>query len=251
MAKGDLKKFIKRRPSWFWWTLAQLLAAAFVIASWSTCLFLFNFPERPTNYNLLRKLKRLTPVVSYEPLEAPDGASGDAQELLTKFYPLEKEQLAAHNRHFKRNYITNFLKPEVVNYVEGTYRVTHTRPLTEDDFFHPGLAVRAQAIVQTDELNEANLYPVILELLFPLRNAPTGPVFPKDHLFQFKYLDHRALILHIAKLGSEREPILCLTIVPLAFPNYKKADDTPLPLADPDPLNVAATFPAMEENRSD
>ena len=169
MAKGDLKKFIKRRPSWFWWTLAQLLAAAFAIASWSICLFLFNFPERPTNYNLLRKLKRLTPVVSYEPLEAPDGASGDAQELLTKFYPLEKEQHTAHTRHFKRNYITNFLKPEVVNYVEGTYPVTHTRPLTEDDFFHPGLAVRAQAIVQTDELNEASLYLSLIHISEPTR----------------------------------------------------------------------------------
>lgn len=253
MAKGILIEFLKRRPSWFWWTLIQLLAAAFAIASWNICLFLFNFPERPFNYELLHKLNRLTPVVSYDPLEAPDGASADPQELLTKFYSLDREQLAAHNLHFKRNYITNFIKPEVVNYIEGSYRVTTSRDLTEDDFFHPGLAVRAQAVIQTAERNELSPYPVVIEILFPLEATPTDELFPVGHLFEFKYLDHRALILHAAKLGSQNEPSICLSVVPLSFENYRipDSDQSPLPLANPDPLKVDAVFPAMKENREE
>ena len=251
MAKGELKSFLKRRPPWFWWALANLLAAAFAVASWSTCLYLFNFPERPGNYDLLRKLKRLTPVASYPYPNAPEGASGEPQDLLTKFYSLDRKQLQAHNRYFKRNLITNFKKPEVVHYVEGSYRVTHVRPLTSDDFFHPGLAVRAQATVLTDELNEPSPYPVILELLFPFADEPSPNLFPVGRQLDFKYVNHRAYILHAAQIGRDNEPAVCLTVVPLSYDNYRDPEDRLLPLADPDPLNLEARFPAMEENRPD
>ena len=141
----DLKKFLRRRPPWFWWTLAQLLAGAFAVASWSFCLFLFSLPERPWNYDLLRKFGRIAPVVAYDPLEAPEGTSADPQGLLSKFYTLDDEVLEAYNIHYKRNYITNFAKPEAVHYVEGTYRLTRTRPLSDEDFFSPGLAARLEA----------------------------------------------------------------------------------------------------------
>lgn len=250
MAKGELKKFIKRRPPWFWWALANLLAAAFVVASWSTCLYLFDFPERPANYELLRKIKRIAPVVSYDYPDAPDGASGDPKDLLNKFYALDEKQLAAHNRYFLRNFITNFKKAKVVNYVEGSYRVTHSRALTSQDFFPRGLVVRAQATVQTDELNEPSPYPVILEILFPLRESSDPTPFPVGHQFDFKYVDHRAYILHAAKIGSHNEPMICLTIVPLTHQNYRTPQGGALPLADPDPLNLRAQFPVMDENRT-
>jgi len=249
VAKCELKKLIKRRPPWFWWTLANLLAAAFAVASWSTCLYLFDFPERPANYELLRKIKRISPVISYDHLDAPAGASGDPQELLTKFYSVEAEQLTVQNRYFLRNYITNFNKAEIVNYVEGSYRVTQSRALTKKDFFHPGLVVRAQAVVQTDELNEPSPYPVILEILFPLRELPSENLFPVGYQFDFKYVDHRAYILHAAKIGRHNEPTVCLTVVPLTHNNYLAPDGQPLPLVDPDPLNLKARFPVMDENQ--
>jgi len=251
VAKGDLKKFIKRRPSWFWWILANLLAAAFAVSTWSVCLYLFNFPERPANYELLHKLKRLPRVNSYEPFNAPDGSGAEAQDLLSRFFSLPDDQLAAHNRYFKRNYITNFKNPEVVSYVVGSFRVTHARALTAEDFFHPGLAVRAQATVQTDELAEQSPYPVILELLLPFRDEPAGTVFPAGHTFDLSKIDHRGYILHAAKLGRDNEPTVCLTVVPIAYPNYADPTGKPLPLASPDPLNVAARFPLMEQNRAD
>ncbi len=247
----DLKKFLRRRPPWFWWTLAQLLAGAFAVASWSFCLFLFSLPERPWNYDLLRKFGRIAPVVAYDPLEAPEGTSADPQGLLSKFYTLDDEVLEAYNIHYKRNYITNFAKPEAVHYVEGTYRLTRTRPLSDEDFFSPGLAARLEAIVQTDELAEPSPYPVIIELLLPLETPAAGELFPEGHAFDLKFLEHRALILHAERSGTANEPRVCLTVVPLAFENYFDPEGDPLPLAPPEPLVVDALFPVMAENRSE
>lgn len=247
--KKNIKKFIRRRPSWFWWTLANLSAAAFAVASWSYCLFLFNYPERPTNYDLLRYIKRLKPVQVYAPLEAPEGSSADPQGLLTRFYNMEGDQLVAHNLRFKRNYITNFHKPEVVTYVEGIFRVRNSRNLTEDDFFFPGQAVTVEAIVQADELAQPSPYPVLLELMLPTREEPSGPLFETDHLFDFKKIDHRILVLHAAKWGNRTDPTICLTVVPLSFENFLSAKETPLPLSPPEPLNVEGLFPLMEDHR--
>lgn len=249
MSREAVKEFIRSRPSIFWWTLLNALAAAFAVASWSICLYLFKFPERPTNYDVLRKLQRLTPVVAFDPLEAEDGTSAEPQDLLKRFYSLPDDQLAAYNRHFKRNYLTNFAKPEVVNYVEGSYRVTGARLLTPQDLFHPGLVVRAQATVLTDELTEPSPYPVIIELLLPTAEDPAPDLFPAGHVFTFSKVDHRAYILHAARIGSPNEPTACLTVVPLAYPNYLAPDGAPLALAPPDPLNMAATFPVMEQDR--
>ena len=247
----DFKEFIKKRPRWFWWTLAHLLAGAFAAASWSFCLFLFSLPERTWNYETLRKLGRITPVKTYDPIEAPEGTSADPQGLLARYYTLDQEQLQAHNLHYKRNYITNFAKPEVVHYVEGSYRVTGLRPLTGEDFFHPGLVARLEAMVRTDELADPSPYPVILELLLPFESSPGAGPFSSGHQFDLRFLDHRALILHAVRTGSEKEPGLCLTVVPLAFENYFDQEGNALPLAPPEPLRVAAPFPVMAENRLD
>lgn len=247
--KKNIKKFIRRRPSWFWWTLANLSAAAFAVASWSVCLYLFNFPEHPFNYDFLRKLQRIKPVVAYAPLEAPEGSSADPTGLLTRFYNLETDQLLAHNLRFKRNYITNFHKPEVVTYVEGTFRVRSSRNLTEEDFFYPGQVVTVEAVVQADELAQPSPYPVLLELLLPTREDPPGPLFEIDHLFDFKKIEHRILVLHATQWGNRTDPTICLTVVPLSFENLLTTAGSPLSLAPPEPLNVSAPFPVVAEHR--
>ena len=172
-------------------------------------------------------------MVAYDPLEAPEGTSSDPQGLLSKFYALDEEVLEAYNMHYKRNYITNFTKPEVVHYVEGSYRLTATRPLTGRDFFSPGVAARLEAIVQTDELGEPSPYPVIIELLLPLKSPTNEALFPEGQSFDLKFLEHRALILHAERSGTANEPKVCLTVVPLAFENYLDPEGNPLPLSAP------------------
>ena len=100
-------------------------------------------------------------------------------------------------------------------------------------------------------LDEPSPYPVIVELLFPFQAEPTSNHFPQDPVFEFRKVEHRALILHAEKIGAENEPTVCLTLVPFAYTNYLDPDEKPLPFADPDPLNMKAQFPAMEQNRSE
>ena len=142
--KKKILETVRRRPPFFWWILANLLAAAFAVVSWTTCLYIFNYPEKPTNYELLRKLKRLAPIAEFTPLDSPDGDPANPQVAFSKFISIENKALTALNTRLRRNYITNFKDPKFVTYAEGDFRVTHLRPLTPDDFFHPGVLVRLE-----------------------------------------------------------------------------------------------------------
>ena len=55
--------------------------------------------------------------------------------------------------------------------------------------------------------------------------------------------------MHVCKSGSKEEPLICLTVIPLAYANHQAPDGKPLALTPPDPLNLAAPFPVMKENR--
>jgi hypothetical protein len=106
------------------------------------------------------------------------------------------------------------------------------------------------ATVLTDELNAPSAYPVILELLLPLPEETPAGLYPDGHVFEFKKLDHRILVLHAARVGRDKDPTTCLTVVPLSFENLQGPDGAPLPLASPDPLNMKAPFPVMDENQA-
>lgn len=252
MPRKEIKEFIRKRPSIFWWTLANLIAAAFAIVSWTTCLYIFNFPEKTANYELLRKLKRLPPVQSFTPKESPEGDPATPKVAFKRFFPIEDKALTALNAKLKRNYLTNFKDGKFVIYVEGDYRVTHLRPLTPTDFFEPGIAVRAQAFVAPDALNELTEptdYPVVLEILLPLGRKGGQPPFKVGDIVKFNMTTHRTAVLHVTRHGSKEDPLICLTVVPLAYENHQASDGTPLALAPPDPLNLIAPFPVMKENR--
>ena len=91
----------------------------------------------------------------------------------------------------------------------------------------------------------------LLELLLPLKSSADVVLFSAGHQFDLKFLEHRALILHAARTGTDKDPRICLTVVPLSFENYLDSEGNTLPLSAPDPLRVAATFPVMKENRKE
>ena len=252
MPRDAIQKIARKRPPIFWWILANLLAAAFAVISWTTCLYIFNFPEKAANYDLLRKLKRLPPVLDFAPSEAPEGDPANPKVTFKKFFPVEERALDALNARLKRNYLTNFKDGSYLTYVEGDYRVTELRPLTTTDFFHPGLALRLQAFVVPDEvneLNEATDYPVVLELLLPGSEDLNASFFKVGDLLSFNMPAHRLAVLHVSRVSERSEPVICLTAVPLSYVNHRNADGKALPLAPPDPLNLVAPFPVMKENR--
>lgn len=246
------KKFlatVRRRPPIFWWVLANLLAGAFAVVSWTTCLYIFNYPEKPANYELMRKLKRLPPVAEFTPLDSPEGDPANPPAAFRKFFSIESKALSALNTRLRRNYIANFKNAKFVTYIEGDYRVTHLRKLTPDDFFHPGVVVRAQAFVQPDEDNELNAptdYPVALELLLPTADdTPPESLYETGDTITLTESAHRAYVLHATNLGSREEPLISVTVVPLAYENYRDADGNPLPLSPPDPVRIDAPLPVM------
>ena len=251
MAKEDIKDFIRKPPPFFWWLLANLLAAAFAVISWTTCLYIFNYPERPQNYEILRKLKRLPPVTEFAPKECPDGDPADPKTAFTKFFPLKDKRLDAYNLVRKRDYLTNYKEPSAPTYVEGNFIVSHVRKLTAADFFHPGLAIRAQALVETGETDEAASYPVVIELLLPTAEEPARDYFKPDDTITLSRATHRAAVIAYTKLGTHEEPLICLTVIPLSYGHYLSPDGETLPLSPPDPLNLSASFPTMKENRPD
>ncbi|NNC87394.1 MAG: hypothetical protein HKN82_02910 [Akkermansiaceae bacterium] len=249
MATRDDQDFPRRRPSIFWWSLANILAATFAIVSWTTCYYVFNFPEKPSNYMLLRKIKRLPPIEEFPIEETPRGDRRDPQELYADFLKPDEVSLAALNRQYKRNFISNFKWDDYLLFVEGTYRVTAVRPLIIGDFFHPGLAIRAQAYVQPeDDTKPPGPYPVILELLLPTAEPPAANPYKEGDEFTLRGVIHRAAVIHAAKIGLESEPVICLTAVPLVYDAFETGERA-MPLASPDPIDPGAPLPVMEANQ--
>lgn len=250
MPAEDLKEFVRKRPPFFWWLLANLLAVAFAVVSWTTCLYIFNYPEKPGNYDILRKLKRLAPVANFSPADSPPGDPANPRIAFKKFFPLNDQRLEALNVALKRNYLTNYKDPTFLTYVEGDFTVSLVRELHAGDFFFPGLAVLAQAFVETEESGETAPYPVMIELLLPTDGSISPEIYQQGDLLSLGKSTHRAAVVSVAKLGSHEEPVICLSIIPLAYEHYLGADGTPLPLVPPDPLNLSAPFPVLEQNRT-
>src|SRR5690606_10096157 len=60
-----------RKPHFYWWTLANVVAACLAILSWVLCLHVFGHPEIPRNYEWLKMLGRADPAVGFSLQEAP------------------------------------------------------------------------------------------------------------------------------------------------------------------------------------
>ena len=233
-----------KRASIFWWSLAHLLVISFAVTSWVSCLYIFNYPEKPENYEILRKLGRLPAVTSFDPLSAPEGNPANPKTLYKKFFPQDPEALDGLNLQFRRGYIRNYHRsdPRFTIYIEGDFLVESVAPLETQDFFHPGLRVRAQALVRPDELSEPAPYPVWIDLLLPTAAPPSGDLMPIGEPLSLEHINHRIAILHAAKTTLADEPAVLVTAVPLAYKNIKSTAGRTLPLAPPGALNLEATF---------
>jgi hypothetical protein len=243
MSTGSFERIEKKRPSVFWWVLFHLVAIALAVVSWVTCLFLFNYPERPRNYEWLRTLGRLAPITSFLPLEAPEGTGADPIALYDKYSRLGPPQLEALNLYLRRSYLTNYSSARFNTYVEGSYRVISSRPLRAGDFFYPGLVITLQGYVDLEELDEPTPYPVFIDLMLPLSEESQSAPFEPGTPFPLKKIDHRAAVLNVSKSFFRDEPAYHLTAVPLSYKNYLDAEKKPLPLKVPDPLNLIAPIP--------
>lgn len=234
-----------RRPPYFWWLLANALALCFAVVSWTFCLHVFGNPEIPRNYELLEKIGRAPELKRYTVLDAPNVAALDPRELYRKFFALDGDARERLNSVLIRNYLTNFERQLMLTYIQGDYRVEHTRVLVEGDVLAPGFAVRARAMVKPDDFTEAAPYPVVIEYIFPTPQTAIAAEFNEGDTLEVHKSPNCAAILHIARTIEDDEPALLLTVVPIAYGPYKIDDDIGFDIEVPERLNPGAKLPVF------
>ncbi len=239
----------KSRPAYFWWALANVLAACFAVVSWMTCLYVFRNIEVPGNYELLGKIGRLPQLKPVDPARPPDGAALGPMELYRRFYGLDATESAEVNSLMLRNYLNNLSKPPLVTFVEGDYRVSEVRELAAGDFISSGLVVEAQAMVRPSESGEMAPYPVWLEVLFPAAPAAAASVVPKGGLLQLRRSPSCVVVLNAAKMKSGGEERLLITAIPTSEGEWKDTGDRGLiPIQVPETIDPRAGLP-VSKNR--
>jgi hypothetical protein len=234
------------KPAYFWWLLANLLALCFALVSWFVCLYIFRNPEVPQNYEILRKLKRAPELKRYVVLDVPNGTARGPQELYKRFFGGSPEERARVNGLLMRNYLTNFEKPLLLTYIEGRYQIDEVRALDENDFFSPGVVIRAQALVKPDEFTADSPYPVVIEYVFPTVDEAAVRKFKTGDILEVSKSPNCAAVVHVDKARKDDDDVLLLTVIPIAYGPYQIGKSSSFNIEPPTELRPAAGFPVFK-----
>lgn len=233
MAKRKMNEGELGRPAFFWWTLANVLAACFAVLSWIGCLHVFGSPEIPRNYELLRRLGRLPVLKRMASGDAPDGVVRDVKGFYSLFYGLAAEQIAPLNGQFLRNYLKNYERPEAVMYLEGMYEVEEVRVLGAGDFVSKGLAVRCRALVKPDAFAPVTAYPVVVELVLPTEDTGLAQRLNRGTVLNWSRNGHRVSVLHAARVVKGEDVWVCATAMPMLTGMFSLAEQVSVRLEPP------------------
>ncbi|MGE9269518.1 MAG: hypothetical protein ACQKBU_01835 [Verrucomicrobiales bacterium] len=238
----------RRKAHFYWWTLANVLAGCLAILSWVLCLHIFGHPEIPKNYEILKKLDLAKPAPGFVLQEAPPGDAADPRALYRRYAELDELSTARLNRGLIRNYLTELDEPGLIQYIEGDFEITLVRELSTSDLFHPGIAVRARAMVQPDEFSEAAPWPVTIDYLFPTHDTTAIHWFRPGDRMAISKVPNCALLLHVARSEHDDTPLVRLTVAPVAMGKYQVGEDQSFIISTPPALNPRAPFPAFPED---
>ncbi len=241
----------KRAPAYYWWTLANVLALCLAVVSWLMCLHVFKHPEIPRNYEILRKLGRTEPPKPLTEMEAPPGEAADPRAFYRRYAGLGEDELQRLNAALMRNYLLNLKEPKLIQYAEGNYKVQQVRRLGEGDLFHPGFAVRAQAMIAPDEFSEPAPWPVLIEYLFPTADDLAATWIAPGDLLAVSKFPNCAMLVHVAKIDGGDTPVVCLTVAPIAFGSFKAGKNRKFELQAPGSLNPAGPLPVFPLEQED
>lgn len=244
--RNPLEEVEPRRPAYFWWFLANVLAACFAIVSWAVCLHVFGNPEIPRNYAILKKLGRLPELKRYTVLDVPNGDALDPSELYGKFFGLSEEKRSRLNSLLLRNYMRNFDKNLLLTYVEGEYQVVDIRKLEQGDLIHPGFAIRAQALVSPDDFTEAVGFPVVIEYIFPTEEVEAAERFSIGDIMEVSKNPNCAAVVNVSKAVIDDEPALQVTAIPIAYGSYRVGKGKSFAIEPPEVLSPAAGLPVWK-----
>ncbi|MES2997462.1 MAG: hypothetical protein V4733_11695 [Verrucomicrobiota bacterium] len=237
----------RARPAYFWWLLANGLALSFAVLSWAFCLHVFGNPEIPRNYRILKKLGRIPEMTRYTVLNVPDGDVIDPKLQYAKFVGLSDEDIDRLNSRLVRNYIKNFEQPLLLNYIEGDYQVEKVRKLGPGDFIPHGFAVRARALVKPDTVSKPAPFPVAIEYIYPTDDTAAMEEYRVGDLLQISKSPNCAVLVHVTKMTLDEEPVVYLSVVPIAYGSYRVgAKGRTFSIEPPQTVNPGAVFPVVK-----
>lgn len=226
----------------FYWAIFLLLLIGFTFFCWFGSFYVFGHPEKPFNYALLSKLKKIEPPKRFQLTAAPRGKFLKVDEIYEKYANLTPALLAKENEKLIRNYLRNYHQPpEPVPYLVGTFTIEDSFELTPEDFFPSGVVVLARSNENPN---------VLLEHVFPAEPK----MVPNVHRalltgveWSFRRAYDLSPIIHVEKLPDGR---LKITAVPIAFGDYTSTI-TPgtFTLSPSKELNVAAGLPVLNRTR--
>ena len=238
-----IEKLVDRRPPYFWWLLGFILASCFAILSWSLCMAIFDNPENPRNYKILRKLGRLPEHKAYTSQTAPRHEAESAPTLRKSYLQFSDSDLKTVNHSLLHSYLTSFRENTFCAYLEGDYQVISARKLTNDDIIKEGFAVQLRAFLQPDEYNKIAPYPVIAEIIFPTTYSDSYKGYHKGDMLKLGITPYFASLLHVGKIEQQDDDtIVILTAVSLAA-KIRPPHEGPFDLTPPTELNLSAQLP--------
>lgn len=234
-----------RRPQYFWWFVANSLALAFAVLAWAMCLHVFGHPEIPRNHRWLEKLGRAPELKAHTVLSAPNAPALDPRDLYSRFFALDAPSRDRLNAVMLRDYLTNFQRQRSLTYVQGDFRVEAVRVLGAADFIQTGFAVRARAMVKPDDFTEAAPYPVVIEYMFPTSQVHVADHFAPGDVLEVRKSPNCAAILHVGKEFMDDEPVLVLTVVPIAYGSYQLDAANSFAITVPEGVDPGGSLPVF------
>ena len=89
----------------FWWTIGLIILSGVAIFSWVFCLYVFSYPDKPFNYDLLTRLEKLEPPMDFKIMEVPSGPQLTAKEIYREYYQMEPDLQRVKNGDLLRAYL--------------------------------------------------------------------------------------------------------------------------------------------------
>lgn len=247
MSKSKTQSW-KRKPHYYWWLLANALAACAAIISWTLSLHVFGHPEIPKNYHLIKRLNLAEPAPAFKLQEAPDGQSADARDLYRRYAELDPNTIQQLNQSLLRNYLTGLKNPELIQYIEGQFEITHVRALKTTDILHPGTVVRARSMIKPTEFDKPTPWPVTIDYLFPTPNPEVTNWFRHGDQLEVAKAPNCALLLNVNQTTFDNAPMLQLTVVPIALGEYRLSSNRSFHVVAPTKINPSARFPLFKND---
>ena len=238
MSERNLRAKKGKGDNLFAWSVFLLLLIGVVMACWIGSFYVFQHPENPRSYEILRRLKKIDPPKRYAPTLAPNGKFYHAKDFL-KFVGAKSEaDLAKMNLELLQAYIGNYdIKELEVPYLAGRFSILRSQILSKSDLITSGYIALARSVDDPKLLVE-QLYPAESQYTDDLRQMlQPGVEIKLERTYDL------SAVLHAEKLSSG---IWQVTVVPLNYDSYGLGDGREVRLSPPLKPNLDGYLPVMD-----